>query len=547
MIRSKHRFLSFGALFLAASLHPSSVLAQDGAGVQLDLITSSTKDTTIGEFTGDGVADVAMLSSGSLVIYHDPAIYDYPVVPSTSLPAQTALAVLPKLSTSSTDRLISSDALGLTVWSLDSELFEILPSPLPGTGLAANARELHAEDMNDDGLCDLVVIGPVGQSVSVWYQDATGSLSLAMNATVNEELIGLFAGDWDPDRLGSEWLAVYPSHLGAVLPLSLTEFESHPLIGTAHEAVAVREQYNLGTAIAILEDRPGGTRWLSMWRPEGQSAAGVGLGSMGFFGLSAGDADGDGSDDVALAATTTPTVVTFINLINSPGGPDLSSFNATATFARLYAPYSTTGPTFGEQPSATAIADLDGDGDADSVFACDASGELSLALNGLLISETSLRPRIDSVDIVPDPQGELNAFEVTGHLDMDFPFASADVDLELRRPDDFVATTRVTITGLQPGDSFHVTLYQDNPGTVSYQNNPFVVALTVQLAGDQVLSAGPAQVFGPILETMPPFSPVGFSGGPVLNPVLPVVARPSNGSRTTPPQVSHSSTATSSI
>ena len=518
-----------GLLFLATGLATLPAFGQDGALATLTTPVGVSADTSVGEFTGDGQADIAFLSDGSLVVFHGPTTYDYPVVSLQQPEGQTSLTVVGKLSGGLGDRIITADAQGLQEWTLQAGGAGIVPTPIAGTGLAASARSLSAEDLNGDGLEDLVAIGPGGMLVTIWTQDAVGGFRLSASFGSTEGVVGCFGGEWDLSTAGRELLVVRESQLAVLDSGTLQEIVSYPLIGEAREAVVLREQFGLGTAVAILEARTGGTKWLSIWRPNGLSESGLDLGAMGFFGLGAGDADADGNDDPVMAFTSTPAMVVFFNLVGFFGVVEGPSLDVGIYAATMYAPY---GPTYSEQDSGVVSGDMDGDGDLDFMFVCDATSKLKVALNGGIISEESYRPIFNSVQL--ESLGSEPRVVVTGEMPENFPLTKSSVDFELRAPNDTAATFRGTLADLGPGDSFVVSLPLGVPSVeaeaLDVAGGLFVAGFAVVRQDGITLATYPSNVEKVEIYA---FEPGILPPGPP--PPLPIIPPPTDGPRPTPP------------
>ncbi len=197
---------------------------------------------------------------------------------------------------------------------------------------ATGARAISVVDMDGDGKLDIVVGNFNSNNVSVLLNTATsgsitsGSFAAAVSFVVGSSPVNMVTGDFDGD-------------------------------GKADVAVV----NNGSTTISILRNLSS-VGSISLAAKVDFTTGGAPLG------IAAGDIDGDGKLDIAVANSSAATVSVFRNT-SSQGSINSSSFATKVDF------------TTGTSPSGVSIGDIDGDGKPDMIVGNTSSNTLSLFHN----------------------------------------------------------------------------------------------------------------------------------------------------------------------
>jgi len=190
----------------------------------------------------------------------------------------------------------------------------------------SSGRSVAIADLNGDGKPDLVVVNRFGNGVSILLGNGAGSFALAVNFPVGTGPRGVAIGDFNGD-------------------------------GKPDMAVANQDTDNV--SILLQKGSIGGISFV----PASNFAAGDGA-----FWVAAGDLNGDGKLDLAVANR-------FDNSVSILLGNGAGAFGPAANFS-----LSLLGLTPGTEPFSLAIADLNGDGKLDLATANTTSHNVSILL-----------------------------------------------------------------------------------------------------------------------------------------------------------------------
>lgn len=445
---------------------------EDTDAYLLEIFGSTCGDAEAGEYTGDGQTDIALVLDQGLAVYHSPGSVDYMISPDTEGRVLSALANVPGAGVGGIDQIAASTDLGLMIWTFDPNLGLLLPSLVTASTSAANATSLSAADVNGDGVFDLIAVDSVGNRVSLWTGQGGGQYSLFYTQDFQEPVVEALVADWVNSDGVVELLVVFERRLAVLGFGGSGELETQSFVGLAQEAVVLRETGGAGFSVAVLEDRGNATQWLTLWRPMGDSEAGINLGGLAITGLTASDGDGDGNEDPLVCATFVPWMVLFPSLATNHHATGAPSLDVNIAFATEYAAY---GLDLSAHVSPPIAADFDNDGDMDSAVACGETGRVLMAPNGLSIAQSTLRPELtywwSSLEDEDEDQILEHYVHVSVAIPQALPAGFTHLEVELRQVDDIDSTDRISIQIPAPGTSVCVRLATEltaEPSTAEY-------------------------------------------------------------------------------
>jgi hypothetical protein len=315
-----------------SSTNVSRVLLGDGAGgfaSSFTVVVPNNSHAAAGDFDRDGKLDLALMDGGNFVsvALGDGAGHFFSATSFTVDPTSNAifgsLAIGDVNGDNKLDIVGVGQANGVSVLLGDSAGGF---SAARSFGIGFRARAVAVGDFNRDGKADLVPVG--SNTVALLPGDGAGGFGPTTNYTLNQSPVGVAVGDLD----GDDKLDVVTANVPAD--------GSFPNLGGAPE----------DTATVLLGDGAGKLRYASVL-----------ITGANPFSVAAGDFNGDGKPDLALANISDNTVSVL-------PGDGAGGFGPPASFP------------VGTQPRHLNTADLNGDGKLDLITANFSTSTVSVLL-----------------------------------------------------------------------------------------------------------------------------------------------------------------------
>jgi len=323
----------------------------------------------VGDFTGDLQADAVILNGTTPVVLYAPAVHET----LFALPQSAEdLACLPASVPGQGDTLAMVGPSGLVLASD----YQAGAFTYRAVGSAAwnGATHLRAADLDHDGTVDLAAIASGQQSLLVLL-DPEGASPLESSIALGATALDMVPIDWAGNGSDLRLAVVKPTGLevrtlaggiDSTLAFSATAAYLAPLrqSDVSFERLAICFLYG-GNFLTVV-DSSGPETPLS-------------LGLSSVFATAAGDADGDGYDDLYLVHRASHDTVLFLNQAGQPSSSTTFAFGAgeAVNVEAVLSPTS----TWKARPT---LSDLTGDGDPDALVFVEASDRFVLAENRLV-------------------------------------------------------------------------------------------------------------------------------------------------------------------
>jgi hypothetical protein len=247
-----------------------------------------------------------------------------------------------------------------------------------------NPNALAVADFNGDGRPDLAVTNSSAATVSVLLNLGGGAFASQVTYSVGSDPSSVAVGDFNGD--GKPDLAVTnaaENTIGVLLNLGNGDFarEVTYSVGSYPSSVAVADLSGDGRPDVAVASYVGNSLCVLMGLPDGGFAAavtytGVGGGPNGPWSVAAGDFNGDGKPDLAVAILNDPIVSVLMNLGGGILAPEVTY-------------------TVGIDASSVAVGDFAGDGTLGLAVANGGSFYLSVLLSqGGNLFSTQLVPKL---------------------------------------------------------------------------------------------------------------------------------------------------------
>lgn len=323
------------------------------------------------ELNGDFRQDALVLVGDQLVCTFSPGIYHALVAVPRS-----AVDMCPLLSGRPRERdsfLVSSERARLERWQLDPLALEFELVGSIGAPIWAGATELHAADLDGDGIDDILGLSADRQTViqlAAPFQ-AGAEEFLARNESIHRAI----PIEWD-GTAGAEIALLTPSGLGVYEPDGQQLFLLASGGGDNDRFCAVKVAGQSRERLAALLEGPEGEHALVALDRDKIDAP-TPLGLIDPVAIVSGDRDGDGHGDVCISHKSSGMLIYFHNQKaveeHSFGWNDAEFWDPTSN--------GTGSAPAPENEAHPLIQDLDQDGDGDLYFPVEAAGAISMLRN----------------------------------------------------------------------------------------------------------------------------------------------------------------------
>ena len=341
-----------------------------------------------GDFDGDGVMDAVVTDGGTPFLLID---VDALVAPSDVGVVAHDLDTLHAGGLAGRDALAIVNAEGLRLAWFDPSLGVVASSSL-NSSVWAGAKEVRAADLNVDGKADL--LGLAADGVTFLRLNGTGGsptgFAPAASFTIDDAAESFTLLQWDADpQLEVAVLTGYGVELYE-LDGTLIDLWQAALPGGV--IAPLRQTGQTDRLVWITAYGPPCQQMLMVLSPSGIDDF-VDLGALDAFAGVTRDFDLDGDDDLLISHRYSQELLWFENQRDAQH-PDGASFTSDPSGMQLFevGPPGVGAP---ENESWPVVADFDGDGDADVLFAAERALEIRV-FRGQAVDESQQTVSFDS-------------------------------------------------------------------------------------------------------------------------------------------------------
>jgi hypothetical protein len=355
-------------------------------------VGSQPQSVVVGDFNGDGIADLAVANSNSNTVSIFLGTGTGAFTQATGSPHTVgqnpfALAVGDFNGDGHVDLAVANEGDGTVSILLGDGSGHFTTTGTP-VAVGDNPFGLAVGDFNSDGFADLAVANESSNTVTILLGDGSGhfapvpgSQQVAVGDNPNGVSVGDFNGDGHADLAvaneGSNTVTILlgtgTGHFTAEPPIAVG---NHPRLvavgdfnGDGHADLAVANSGD-GTVSILLGTGSGG-----FTQPAGSPIT-VGASPRS---VAIGDFNGDGFADLAVADSGPSNNTVTILLGNGSGG---------------FAPAPESPITVGSNPYSVAVSDFNGDGYADMAVANEGSNTVNVLLNHRIQTATAVLPGV---------------------------------------------------------------------------------------------------------------------------------------------------------
>lgn len=395
---------TFPVLALAYVLAELSVAQQvyDGRMTRSPLGQSASapySNMVVGHFTPDARLDSVSLGNGVLQMVDGldshGAVFPLPTAGELVLDVAVLEGLGPQAPDSLVVLTVAAQTGTVSLLRLDFDTAAATSAaPFTATRLdAVGWQDVTAIETGDlDGDRVLEVIGLGHRAVHRIELTSAGVQEVGVTP-LTDPFLDLHVGKWRHDEVDALFVSS-PDRIEVVDVTGVGLARIDAFTGTLTDFATWRDRGEGRLAVVSKEDSSN-TSWIQVFGESGYQEPRQTLGITDPIRIVAADFYGDGHADVGLLLRFSSTLVCLLNSGGPPPG-SLVTFSTSDTTRMFGDPFSISPATsMGTQSGEMVAADVDGDGDVDVAFACDATGDVHVKRNSVVIETAQMCDQLD--------------------------------------------------------------------------------------------------------------------------------------------------------